>query len=54
VETARRVGQDRLALQLNGSLGPALRQIADAGPVSLDVREPTLEEIFLEYYGDQG
>jgi ABC-2 type transport system ATP-binding protein len=53
VDTARRVGDDRLALQLNGSLGAALRKLGEMNPVSLDVREPTLEEIFLEYYGDQ-
>ncbi len=47
------VAEDRLALQLTGSLGPALKHLAEANPVSLSVREPTLEEIFLEYYGDQ-
>jgi ABC-2 type transport system ATP-binding protein len=40
-------------LQLSGSLGAALRRLGELDPVSLDVREPTLEEIFLEYYGDQ-
>jgi ABC-2 type transport system ATP-binding protein len=53
VDTARRVGDNRLALQLNGSLGAALRKLGEMNPVSLDVREPTLEEMFLEYYGDQ-
>ena len=52
VDAARRIGDDRLALQLNGGLGAALRQLGELNPVSLDVREPTLEEIFLEYYGD--
>jgi ABC-2 type transport system ATP-binding protein len=52
VDTARRIGEDRLVLQLN-ALGPALRKLADMDPVSLEVREPTLEEIFLDYYGDQ-
>jgi ABC-2 type transport system ATP-binding protein len=53
VDSARRIGGDRLALQLSGSLGAALRRLGELDPVSLDVREPTLEEIFLEYYGDQ-
>jgi len=41
-------------LQLTGGagLGPVLRRLADADPVALGVREPSLEEIFLEYYGD--
>ena len=43
-----------LVLQLTGGadLGPVLRRLADADPVALGVREPSLEEIFLEYYGD--
>ena len=39
-------------LSLTGSPGPALRVIAAAEVTSLRVREPTLEEIFLEYYGE--
>ena len=41
-------------LQLTGgtSLGPVLRRLADADPLALGVREPSLEEIFLEYYGN--
>ena len=43
-----------LVLQVTGGpLGPALRRLADAEPVTLGVREPSLEEIFLEYYGDR-
>ena len=42
-----------MALQLSGSLVQALRALGELDPVSLDVREPTLEEIFLDYYGDQ-
>jgi ABC-2 type transport system ATP-binding protein len=38
-------------LTLNGPPGPALRLLGAADVASLDVREPSLEEIFLEYYG---
>ena len=38
---------------MSGELGPALRMLADAGPATLAVREPSLEEIFLDYYGDR-
>ena len=41
----------QLTLALTGPPGPALRALADADVVRLDVREPTLEEIFLDYYG---
>ena len=43
----------RLALALTGPPGPVLRALADAGVERLDVREPSLEEIFLDYYGDE-
>jgi ABC-2 type transport system ATP-binding protein len=42
-----------LALSLTGPPGPALRAIAAADVTALQVREPTLEEIFLEYYGQE-
>ena len=42
---------DRLRLSLIGPQGPALRAIAAADVNGIEVREPTLEEIFLEYYG---
>jgi ABC-2 type transport system ATP-binding protein len=41
----------RVRLTLGGPPGPALRALATAELTSIDVREPTLEEIFLEYYG---
>jgi ABC-2 type transport system ATP-binding protein len=53
VESVRRIGEDHLVLQMNGGFGPAMRLLADADPTSLAVREPSLEEIFLEYYGDR-
>ena len=53
VEEVRQAGQDRLLLQMSGPFGPALRLLAEAEPYSLGVREPSLEEIFLEYYGER-
>ena len=41
----------QLTLALTGPPGAVLRALADADVVRLDVREPTLEEIFLDYYG---
>ena len=42
----------RLALSLIGPPGPVLRALADADVARLEVREPSLEEIFLDYYGE--
>lgn len=42
---------DRLLVSLDGTPGPALRAIAAADVLAINVREPTLEEIFLSYYG---
>jgi len=42
----------RFTLALTGPPGPVLRALADADVVRLDVREPSLEEIFLDYYGE--
>jgi ABC-2 type transport system ATP-binding protein len=42
----------RVSLSLTGPPGPVLRALADADVVRLDVREPSLEEIFLDYYGE--
>jgi ABC-2 type transport system ATP-binding protein len=39
---------------LNGSPGPALQALAGADVATLAVREPSLEEIFLAYYGENG
>jgi ABC-2 type transport system ATP-binding protein len=41
----------RLELALAGPPGPVLRALADADVSHLEVREPSLEEIFLDYYG---
>jgi ABC-2 type transport system ATP-binding protein len=42
----------RVSLALTGPPGPVLRALADADVARLDVREPSLEEIFLDYYGE--
>jgi ABC-2 type transport system ATP-binding protein len=51
VAGVRAPGPGRLLLSLSGPPGPALAALAAAGPLRLDAREPSLEEIFLEYYG---
>ncbi len=40
-----------LRFTLDGSPAAALRVLADAGVATIAVREPSLEEIFLAYYG---
>jgi ABC-2 type transport system ATP-binding protein len=52
VADVRWLDATRLAFALTGPPGPALRALADADVVALDVREPSLEEIFLDYYGE--
>jgi ABC-2 type transport system ATP-binding protein len=51
VADLRWVGDLQLTLSLVGAPGPVLRMLADAEVARLDVREPSLEEIFLDYYG---
>ncbi|WP_307870949.1 ABC transporter ATP-binding protein [Micromonospora sp. C51] len=41
-----------LRFTLTGPPGPALRALAAADVTTLTMREPTLEEIFLDYYGE--
>ncbi|BEL06184.1 ABC transporter ATP-binding protein [Actinoplanes sichuanensis] len=50
VETA---GERRLRFTLTGSPAPALQVLATVNVTALAVREPSLEEIFLDYYGQQ-
>ena len=38
-------------MSLTGPPGPVLHALAGADVARLDVREPSLEEIFLDYYG---
>ena len=42
----------RLELALTGPPGAVLRALGDADVAHLEVREPSLEEIFLGYYGE--
>ncbi|GAB3141788.1 ABC transporter ATP-binding protein [Micromonospora sonneratiae] len=50
IETVEQVGPARLRFTLTGSPAPALRALAQADVTALQVHEPTLEEIFLDYY----
>ncbi len=52
VSGVERLGPSRLRFFLSGSPTQALRALAAAGVTALQVREPTLEEIFLEYFGE--
>jgi len=51
VSAVRLVSATSLALTLTGPPGPALRRLATGDLAALQLREPSLEEIFLEYYG---
>jgi len=51
VDTIEQTGPGRLRFSLIGAPGPALRALAAAEVTALAIREPTLEEIFLDYYG---
>jgi ABC-2 type transport system ATP-binding protein len=52
VTDLRWAGDLQLTLSLVGAPGAVLRMLADAEVARLDVREPSLEEIFLDYYGE--
>ena len=54
VQAAERESPTTITLRLSGPPGPALRGLATAELVSLHVHEPSLEEIFLSYYGREG
>lgn len=47
------LGDSRLRFTLSGAAAPALRTLASSEIQTIEVRVPTLEEIFLEYYGGQ-
>jgi ABC-2 type transport system ATP-binding protein len=51
VSNVQQLSPSRLSLTLTGPPTAALRMLATADVLALDVREPSLEEIFLEYYG---
>ena len=46
--------EKRVHLRLRGDFDPLMRVISEAYVVSVQVQEPTLEEIFLAYYSDDG
>jgi ABC-2 type transport system ATP-binding protein len=52
VADLRRASDLRLTLSLTGPPGAVLRALGEADVLRLDVREPSLEEIFLDYYGE--
>ncbi|WP_063273819.1 ABC transporter ATP-binding protein, partial [Amycolatopsis keratiniphila] len=52
VMDVERPGAGLLRFTLSGPPGPALRALAAADVTMLSMREPTLEEIFLDYYGE--
>jgi ABC-2 type transport system ATP-binding protein len=54
VSNVRELSPTRLSLTLTGPPAAALRLLASAEVAALEVREPSLEEIFLEYYGQPG
>jgi ABC-2 type transport system ATP-binding protein len=51
VSSVHELSPSRLSLTLTGPPAAALRILANAEVLGLEVREPSLEEIFLEYYG---
>ncbi|GIF02443.1 ABC transporter ATP-binding protein [Paractinoplanes rishiriensis] len=53
VEAVQSSGEGRLRFTLTGAPAPALQALAAANVTALAVREPSLEEIFLDYYGAQ-
>jgi ABC-2 type transport system ATP-binding protein len=52
VSNINRFDANRLRFSLTGGPAPALRALASAEVTALAMREPTLEEIFLDYYGE--
>jgi ABC-2 type transport system ATP-binding protein len=52
VEALAPAGPSRLRFSLTGPPGPMLRGLAGADVAGLAIRESSLEEIFLDYYGE--
>jgi ABC-2 type transport system ATP-binding protein len=52
VSNIERLHGERLRFSLTGPPAPALRALAFADVTALAMREPTLEEIFLDYYSE--
>jgi ABC-2 type transport system ATP-binding protein len=51
---ATSAGPNALRLEVTGSIGPVIAALADHPVVSLETREPSLEEIFLHHYDGSG
>jgi ABC-2 type transport system ATP-binding protein len=47
------VQANRARFEVRGDLHPILDALAASDVLGLDVREPSLEEIFLAHYGDE-
>jgi ABC-2 type transport system ATP-binding protein len=52
VSGVEHLNRERLRFSLNGSPVAALRELSRADVTALTMHEPTLEEIFLDYYGE--
>ena len=52
ISNIERLDGNRLRFSLAGAPAPTLRALAAAEVTTLAMREPTLEEIFLDYYGE--
>jgi ABC-2 type transport system ATP-binding protein len=52
VSSVERLDGERLRFNLTGSPMAALRALATADITAVTMHEPTLEEIFLAYYGE--
>jgi len=52
ISNVERLDENRLRFSLTGAPAPAIRSLALAEITALAMREPTLEEIFLDYYGE--
>jgi hypothetical protein len=46
------VDGNKLKLRLTGDFDPLIRAMSEQYIVDIEVQEPSLEEIFLAYYGD--
>jgi len=46
------VDRNKLKLRLTGDFDPVIRALGEQYMVNIEVQEPSLEEIFLAYYGD--
>ena len=47
------VQANRARFEVRGALHPILNALAASDVITLDVREPSLEEVFLEHYGER-